>query len=87
MRISLAAYADNLACKRGVLVVQTRNRIAELGIDHAVIDGAKALMPEPCLPPRDALHAAHAIEAGCELIVSSDPGFDEVSALRRLGPG
>gem|GEM_PF-1903573 len=54
--------------------------------DRAVIDGAKALMSQPGLSPRDAFHAAHAIEASCELIVSSDPGFDEVSALRRLGP-
>lgn len=54
--------------------------------DHGVIDAAKSLMSHPGLSPRDAFHAAHAIEAGCELIVSSDSGFDEISALRRLGP-
>lgn len=54
--------------------------------DRGVIDAAKSLMSQPGLSPRDAFHAAHAIETGCELIVSSDSGFDEISALRRLGP-
>ena len=54
--------------------------------DRGVIDAAKSLMSQPGLSPRDAFHAAHAIEAGCKLIVSSDAGFDEVPALRRLGP-
>ena len=54
--------------------------------EHAVIAAAKSLMARPGLAPRDAFHAAHAIEAGCELIVSSDTGFDRVSGLRRLGP-
>ena len=54
--------------------------------DRGVIDAAKSLMSQPGLSPRDAFHAAHAIEAGCELIVSSDSGFDGVPALRRLGP-
>lgn len=54
--------------------------------DRGVIDAAKSLMSQPGLSPRDAFHAAHAIEAGCKLIVSSDSGFDGVSALRRLGP-
>ena len=55
--------------------------------EHAVIKRAKSLMSQPGLPPRDAFHAAHAIEADCALIVSSDTGFDNVSGLRRLGPG
>jgi predicted nucleic acid-binding protein len=54
--------------------------------DHAVTDGAKTLMAQPGLPPRDAFHAAHALAAGCSLIASSDTGFDHVPGLRRLGP-
>jgi predicted nucleic acid-binding protein len=54
--------------------------------EHAVVEGAKSLMSQSGLPPRDAFHAAHAIEAGCDLIVSSDSGFDKVSRLRRLAP-
>ncbi len=54
--------------------------------EHAVVDGAKALMSQPGLSPRDAFHAAHAIAAGCDLIVSSDSGFDLVSGLGRLAP-
>lgn len=54
--------------------------------EHAVIEMAKSLMARPGLAPRDAFHAAHAIEAGCDLIASSDTGFDQVPGLRRLAP-
>lgn len=54
--------------------------------DHAVVEGAKSLMAQPGLAPRDAFHAAHALEAGCGLIASSDSGFDRVSGLRRMAP-
>jgi predicted nucleic acid-binding protein len=55
--------------------------------DGMVIDRAKALMSRPGLAPRDAFHAAHAIEAGCTLIASSDPAFARVSGLNLLAPG
>lgn len=54
---------------------------------HAVVERAKSLMAQPGLPPRDAFHAAHALEAGCDVIVSSDAGFDGLTGLRRVGPG
>jgi predicted nucleic acid-binding protein len=54
--------------------------------EHAVVEGAKSLMARPGLAPRDAFHAAHALEAGCNLIASSDAGFDQVPGLRRLPP-
>jgi predicted nucleic acid-binding protein len=54
--------------------------------DHAVVERAKSLMAKPGLAPRHAFHAAHALEAGCEAIASSDPGFDRVAGLLRLGP-
>jgi predicted nucleic acid-binding protein len=54
--------------------------------DHAVVDRAKALMAGPGLAPRDAFHAAHALEAGCGLVASSDVSFDRVSGLQRLAP-
>lgn len=53
---------------------------------HGVIEKAKSLMAEPGLPPRDAFHAAHAIEAGCELIASADTDFDQIPQLRRIAP-
>jgi len=52
----------------------------------AVIDRAKSLMSQPGLAPRDAFHAAHAIEAGCTLIASSDPAFARVPKLQLLAP-
>jgi predicted nucleic acid-binding protein len=54
--------------------------------EHAVVTTAKSLMSQPGLAPRDAFHAAHALAAGCELIASSDPGFDGISNLKRVAP-
>ncbi|HSR95037.1 MAG TPA: type II toxin-antitoxin system VapC family toxin [Solirubrobacterales bacterium] len=54
--------------------------------EHAVVEAAKSLMARPGLAPRDAFHAAHALEAGCGLIASSDTDFDRVPGLRRLAP-
>lgn len=54
--------------------------------EHPVVAKAKSLMTRPGLAPRDAFHAAHALEAGCTLIASSDECFDLVSDLRRLSP-
>ncbi len=54
--------------------------------DQTVVERAKSLMMRPGLTPRDAFHAAHALAAGCGVIVSSDQAFDSVPDLRRLGP-
>lgn len=54
--------------------------------DHSVVERAKMLMGRPARAPRDAFHAAHALESGCKVIVSSDMAFDAVRGLRRLGP-
>lgn len=54
--------------------------------EHAVVARAKSLVAQPGLSPRDAFHAAHALEAGCDLIASSDAAFDRVSGLRRISP-
>lgn len=54
--------------------------------EGAVIATAKSLMSRPGLAPRDAFHAAHALEASCDLIASSDASFDDVPGLTRLAP-
>lgn len=54
--------------------------------DLAVVEGAKALMARPGLAPRDAFHAAHALAAGCDVVVSADPGFSQVPGPRLLAP-
>ncbi len=55
--------------------------------DRTVIGQAVSLMSDPGLAPRDAFHAAHALDSGCSVIVSSDPDYDRLAALRRVGPG
>lgn len=47
---------------------------------------ARSLMIDPGLAPRDAFHAAYAIDGGCDWIVSSDAEFDRMPLLLRLGP-
>lgn len=54
--------------------------------EAAAVGRAKSLMAKPGLAPRDAFHAAHALEAGCELIASSDLGFERAPGLKRLAP-
>jgi predicted nucleic acid-binding protein len=46
---------------------------------------AQSLTSDPGLSPRDAFHAAFALDGGCDWIVSSDAAFDRVPRLRRLG--
>ena len=55
--------------------------------DRSVTRQAIELMSNPGLAPRDSFHAAHAIDSGCKVIVSSDPDYDKVAGLRRVGPG
>jgi predicted nucleic acid-binding protein len=60
----------------------------ELAItDRGVTHWAMELMSDPGLAPHNAFHAAHALDFGCQVIVSSDRGYDRLSELRRLGPG
>lgn len=54
--------------------------------ERSVVATAQSLMARPGLAPRDAFHAAHALQAGCEAIASSDSGFDDVPGLRRVAP-
>jgi predicted nucleic acid-binding protein len=54
--------------------------------DRSVTRQAIGLMSDPGLAPRDAFHAAHALDSGCSLIVSSDPGYDRLQTIRRLAP-
>lgn len=54
--------------------------------DDPVVARARQILTDPGLAPRDAFHAAHALEAGCEFIVSSDPDFDAVPGMARIPP-
>jgi predicted nucleic acid-binding protein len=47
---------------------------------------AQNFMVDAGLAPRDAFHAAHAIRARCQWIVSSDDAFDRLDRMKRLGP-
>jgi hypothetical protein len=52
--------------------------------DERVLDRALELIAESGIGGRDAVHAATAQMAGLNVIVSTDPAFDEV--MRRLDP-
>ena len=57
-----------------------------LQTNAAVSARARQLMDQAALGSRDAFHAAHAIENGCDWIVSADPDFDGLTSIRRLAP-
>lgn len=54
--------------------------------DLAVIRGASALYRNLPIRPRDAIHAASAMQAGEREIVSEDKVFDSVPGMRRVWP-
>jgi predicted nucleic acid-binding protein len=54
--------------------------------DRSVTRRALDLMSDPGLSPRDAFHAAHALDSGCPAIVSSDPDYDRLDMIQRLAP-
>jgi len=57
-----------------------------LGIRKTTILKAQEVMEKYGLRPRDAIHAATAIENKITTIVSYDRGFDSVSGLKRIEP-
>lgn len=57
-----------------------------LRVDVAVLRRAADLYGSVPMRPRDAIHAAAALEAGEEEIVSEDRVFDRVPGLRRVWP-
>jgi predicted nucleic acid-binding protein len=55
--------------------------------DEALLMRALALMASTEIRGRDAVHAAAALEAGFETLVSLDKDFDGVPGLTRVAPG
>jgi uncharacterized protein len=56
-------------------------------VETGDLDAALALFAaHPALTPRDALHAATALERGIRRIVSADRHFDGVAGLERVDP-
>ena len=53
-------------------------------IDSTVIKRAQDLIEKYSIKPRDAIHAACALENGIREFVSDDPDFDEVTELKRI---
>jgi predicted nucleic acid-binding protein len=90
----LSSYRENPSAVMGTMrrrLGAAWRAVDSLGLelqptDDVVVGRAKSLMSRPGLAPRDAFHAAHAIEAGCTLIASSDSHFDRVPGLRLLAP-
>lgn len=52
--------------------------------DEVVTSQAQEIVKKYGLKPRDAIHAASAISAGCKEIISDDSDFDTVKGLRRV---
>lgn len=54
--------------------------------DASVLDRAIELVANTAVRGRDAVHAATALEAGFDTIVSADTDFDEIPRLTRVDP-
>lgn len=54
--------------------------------DESVLDRSVELIRTGTVRGRDAVHAATALEAGFDAIVSSDRDFDGIPGLRRIDP-
>ena len=57
-----------------------------LNIKRSVVLRAQRLMEKYKIKPRDAIHAATALENGIETIVSYDRDFDKLEEIKRLDP-
>jgi len=57
-----------------------------LNIKRSVVLRAQRLMEKYKIKPRDAIHAATALENGIETIVSYDRDFDKLDEIKRLDP-
>jgi predicted nucleic acid-binding protein len=56
-------------------------------ISADILDQARALLDRyPTLMARDALHAAVAMDEGCEAICSYDRDFDRIAGIKRIQP-
>ena len=57
-----------------------------LNVKRNVVLKAQKLMEKYMIKPRDAIHAATALENGVETIVSYDRDFDKLEEIRRVEP-
>ena len=57
-----------------------------LNVKRSVVLRAQKLMEKYGIKPRDAIHAATALENGIETIVSYDRDFDKLEEIKRLDP-
>ena len=57
-----------------------------LNIKRSVVFRAQRLMEKYGIKPRDAIHAATALENGVETIVTYDRDFDRLEEIKRLEP-
>jgi len=57
-----------------------------LDVKRSVVFRAQRLMEKYKIKPRDAIHAATALENGIETIVSYDRDFDKLEEIKRLEP-
>ena len=57
-----------------------------LNVKRSIVLRAQRLMEKYEIKPRDAIHAATALENGIETIVSYDRDFDKLEEIKRLDP-
>lgn len=70
------------AIEAGQIILNTPG-LAILDVNQDILNSALGLLKRYHFNPRDSIHAASAIHAGAEFIVSEDPDFDTLMEIRR----
>jgi predicted nucleic acid-binding protein len=62
-------------------LLQHSSDVVLIGITHAILEWAASLRASMPIKTPDAIHAATALQVGCELFVTNDVGFRRVPGL------
>jgi len=80
-------YAHIGRKQEGVILAKSvMSFVPLLPVDDAIMESALDLFERYDIDPRDALHAAVALNFGITLILSSDQHFDQVKEVQRVDP-
>ena len=78
-------FGLNLSIELGRKLLEFPN-LKLLNVKRSVVLRVQKLMEKYGIKPRDAIHAATALENSVETIVSYDRNFDKLEEIKRLDP-
>ena len=85
----LYVYWSTKRLEQGLALFDRVNQVFPAVIPIAMEDARLArevLARHPVIAPRDAIHAAVAVNHGLDAVISTDSGFDSIPGIRRIDP-